>query len=152
MIRLLSFHEPVPGPRIAAGKADRKSCAKTAWGEGAWEGRGSGASGIRYDSSILTVYVNSYVIRLHARLGKQTWRAVKPSFTAHFASRSGFRFLTPGSSLCFLSFLPLFLFLPLPALLELSPSAISSSASRTSAAPYSPGLPKLPSFLTNVLF
>ena len=45
-------------------------------------------------------------IWLHARLGKQTWRAVKPSFTAHFASRNGFRFLAPGSRLCFLSFHP----------------------------------------------
>ena len=45
-------------------------------------------------------------IWLHARLGKQTWRAVKPSFTAHFASRNGFRFRAPGSRLCFLSFHP----------------------------------------------
>ena len=51
MIRPLSFHYPVPGSRIAAGKADRRSCAKTAWGEGGWEGRGSGPSGIPYDSS-----------------------------------------------------------------------------------------------------
>ena len=45
-------------------------------------------------------------IWLHERQGKQTWRAVKPSSTAHFALRNGFRFLAPCSSLCFLSFLP----------------------------------------------
>ena len=83
-------------------------------------------------------------IWLHARLGKQTWRAVKPSFPTHFASRNGFRFLAPGSRLpapgsVFLASTLLLLFLPLPALLELSPSAISSSTSHTSAVPIHPG-------------
>ena len=85
-------------------------------------------------------------IWLHARLGKQTWRAVKPSFTTHFASRNGFRFLAPGSRLCFLSFHPS------------PPFSSTSCAFRTLTfrhfllhlpylcCPCSPGLPKPPSF------
>ena len=122
-------------------------------GWGGLGGTGKWSFWYTLDSSILIVYVNTYVKLLASCAPRQTNMASSETFLHILPREAVSGSWLPAPVSVFLASTLLLLFLPLPALLELSPSAISSSASRTSAAAYSPGLPKPPSFPTkNVLF